>query len=65
MECHGNVMEFYLSGNVMEMSWNSVKMSWKKGLFANLLLRNFLKASFLEYEKYLLKILARAFGAHI
>ena len=22
MECHGNVMEFYFSGKVMEMSWN-------------------------------------------
>ena len=33
MECHGNVMEFYFSGKVMEMSWNFTKMSWKKSIF--------------------------------
>ena len=30
--CHGNVMEFYFSRKVMEMSWNCTKMSWKKYL---------------------------------
>ena len=35
MECHGNVMEFCFSGKVMEMSWNFLKMSWKKYVFTN------------------------------
>ena len=39
MECHGNVMEFYFSGKVMEMSWNFTKMSWKKYVFTNSIIR--------------------------
>ena len=39
MECHGNVMEFYFSGKVMEMSWNFTKMSWKKYVFTDSIIR--------------------------
>ena len=39
MECHGNVMEFYFSGKVREMSWNFTKMSWKKYVFTNSIIR--------------------------
>ena len=39
MECHGNVMEFYFSGKVMEMSWNFTKMSSKMYVFTNSIIR--------------------------
>ena len=39
MECHGNVMEFYFSGQVMELSWNFTKMSWKKYVFTSSIIR--------------------------
>ena len=39
MKCHGNVMEFCFSGKVMEMSWNFIKISWKKYVFTNSVIR--------------------------
>ena len=76
MECHGNVMEFCFSGKVMEMSWNFTKMSWKKNVFTNsvvkiwyYVLNNYvlknvrLRRNFIFWNIY--KNCARAFGARI
>ena len=49
MECHGNVLEFYFSGKVMEMSWNFTKMSWKKYVFTNSIIRQKNYIFFLQF----------------
>ena len=56
MECHGNVMEFYFSGKVLEMSWNFTKMSWKTYLFTNSIIRRKKYVYFLNI--YMKKIFA-------
>ena len=39
MEKNIFVMEFYFSGKVIEMTWNFTKMSWKKYVFTNSIIR--------------------------